>query len=57
MKHCNLSAIQKTAYSAGDLGLIPESEDPEEKEMATHFNNLGWEIPWTKKLGGLQSMG
>ena len=25
MKHCNLSAIQKTAYNAGDLGLIPES--------------------------------
>ena len=24
------------AYSAGDLGLIPGSEDPLEKEMATH---------------------
>ena len=25
--------------------------------MATHFSILAWEIPWTKKLGGLQCMG
>ena len=25
--------------------------------MATHFNILAWEIPWTKELGELQSMG
>ena len=25
--------------------------------MATHASILAWEIPWTKKLGGLQSMG
>ena len=24
--------------------------------MATHSNILGWEIPWTEKPGGLQSM-
>ena len=28
-----------------------------EKEMATHFNILVWEIPWTEEHGGLQSMG
>ena len=29
-----------------------------EKEMATHSSILlAWEIPWTKELGGLQSMG
>ena len=28
-----------------------------EKEMATHSSALAWEIPWTKELGGLQSMG
>ena len=28
------------AYNAGDLGLIPGSEDPLEKEMATHCNIL-----------------
>ena len=32
-------------------------EDPLEKEMATHSNILAWEIPWTEKSGGLQSMG
>ena len=25
--------------------------------MATHFSILAWEIPWTEKPGGLQSMG
>ena len=28
-----------------------------EKEMATHFSVLAWEIPWTEKLGGLQFVG
>ena len=28
-----------------------------EKEMATHSGILAWEIPWTEKPGGLQSMG
>ena len=32
-------------------------EDILEKEMATHPNILIWEIPWTEKPGGLQSMG
>ena len=32
-------------------------EDPLEKEMATHFSILVWEISWTGEPGGLQSMG
>ena len=32
-------------------------EDPLEKEMATHFSILAWEIPWTEEPGGLQSVG
>ena len=32
-------------------------EDLLEKEMATHSSILAWEIPWTEKFGGLQSMG
>ena len=28
-----------------------------EKEMATHSSILAWEIPWTEKSGGLESMG
>ena len=32
-------------------------EDPLEKEMASHFGILAWEIPWTEEPGGLHSMG
>ena len=31
-------------------------EDPLEKEMATHFNILAWEVSWTEEPGGIQSM-
>ena len=43
--------------NAGSVSLIPGSEDPLEKEMATHSSVLAWEIPWTEEPGGLQSMG
>ena len=32
-------------------------EDSLEKEMATHFRTLAWEIPWTEEPGVLQSLG
>ena len=32
-------------------------EDPLEKERATHSIILAWEIPWTEKPDGLQSIG
>ena len=32
-------------------------EDPLEKRMATHSNNLAWRIPWTEEPGGPQYMG
>ena len=32
-------------------------EDPLEKEIASHFSILAWEIPWTEEPGRLQSMG
>ena len=44
----NLPAIQETQVRSLD------QEDPLEKEMATHFSILAWEIPWTEALGGLQ---
>ena len=28
-----------------------------EKKVATHSSILAWEIPWTERPGGLQSMG
>ena len=31
-------------------------EDPLEKEMATHFSVLAWEIPWAEEPDGLQSI-
>ena len=32
-------------------------EDTLEKEMATHFSILAWEILWTEEPGRLQSIG
>ena len=29
-------------------------EDPLEKEMATHYGILAWEIPWREEPGGSQ---
>ena len=37
------------ARDPGDVGLIPESEDPLEEEVATHSSILAWEIPWTEE--------
>ena len=34
-----------------------DQEDSLEEEMATHSGILAWEIPWTDKPGGLQSIG
>ena len=45
------SAGKESAYNAGDTSLIPGSEGPLEKEMATYSSILGWEIPWTKEPG------
>ena len=44
-----LPAVQETQ------GLLGQ-EDPLEKEMATSFTILAWEILWTKEPGRLQSM-
>ena len=51
------SVGKESACNAGDLGWIPGSEDPLEKEIATHSSILAWRIPWTEEPGGLQSMG
>ena len=42
---------------AGDMGLIPGSEDPLEEGMATQSSVLAWRIPGTGEPGGLPSMG
>ena len=43
--------MQETQFQPLDL------EDLLEEEMATHSRILAWKIPWTEKLGGLQSKG
>ena len=48
---------KESASSAGDLGLIPGSDDLLEKEVATLSSILAWKIPWTEEPGELQSMG
>ena len=45
------------AGAEGDMSSIPGSEDPLEKEMATHSSILAQKIPWTEEPGGLQSRG
>ena len=50
----NLPAMQETQETlVWSLG----QEDPLEEGMATHSSMLAWEIPWTEKPGGLQSVG
>ena len=51
------SMVKNLPASAGDAGSVPGSGRSLEKEMATHFSILAWEIPWTEKPGGRQSMG
>ena len=47
----NLPLIQGTrVQSLGWVVLL-------EKRMTIHSSILTWSIPWTEKLGGLQSMG
>ena len=44
----NMPAVQEiqetSVWSTGQ-------EDPLEKEMATHYSVLAWEIPWTEEAG------
>ena len=54
------SDSKQSACQVGDLGLILGSEDPLEKEMATHSSILAWRVlrtegqggysPWTRKI-------
>ena len=51
------SVVKNLPVNAGGSDLIPGSRDCLEREMATHFSILAWEISWTEELGGLQSVG
>ena len=43
--------------SCKDVGGIPELGRPPGEGNSNHSSILAWEIPWTEKPGGLQSMG
>ena len=49
--------VKDPPANAGDVVLSLGRKAPLETEMATHSSILAWEIPWTEKLGRLQSMG
>ena len=42
------AVVKNPPANSGDSGSILGQEDPMEKEMATHFSILDWEIPWTE---------
>ena len=48
---------KESAYSAGDLGLIPGLGSSPEEGMAPHSSTLAWRIPWAEEPGGLQPTG
>ena len=39
-----MAQSKESASNVGDLGLIPDWEDTQEKEMATHSSILAWRI-------------
>ena len=47
------SMVKNLPAKAGDAGLIPGSGRSPEKETATHYHILAWEIPWTEDPGRL----
>ena len=48
--------LPANAGAAGDIGLIPDWEDPLEEEKATHSSIFVWKILWTEEPGGLESI-
>ena len=48
----------REAQEGGDICIIMAASCyVAEKAMAPHSSTLAWQIPWTEKPGGLQSMG
>ena len=45
--------VKNLPANAGDVGSIPGSGRPPEKEMATHSSILAWEISWAQETGRL----
>ena len=44
--------VKNMPENAGDTGWIPGLGGSLEKEMATPYSILAWEVPWTEESGG-----
>ena len=54
VKNLELAQMVKNLPAIQETWVQPLSwEDPLEKEIATHFSFLAWEISWIEKPGGL----
>ena len=51
------SAVKTLPSSSGNMGSIPGSGRSMEKDVATPFSILAWEIPWTEELAGYSPRG
>ena len=51
------SVVMNLPADAGNTGSIPRLGRFPEKERATHYSILAWDIPWTVESSGLQSVG
>ena len=51
------SVVKNPPANVGRSGSSLDQEDPLEEGMATHSSIIAWEIPWTEKPGGPQSIG
>ena len=51
------SGVENSPANAGDMGSIPVLGRSPGEGNTTHSSILAQEIPWTEKIGGLQSRG
>ena len=51
------SVVKNLTANIGDEGSIPELGRYPGEGNGNHSSILTWEIPWTEKPGGLQTMG
>ena len=49
--------VKNLPANVGDVGSIPESEDPLEKEMARHSSILAWKVHGQRSLVGYSPWG
>ena len=49
--------LPANAGDISDVGSVPGSGGPLEKEMATHCSILAWRLPWTEEHGGYSPQG